>query len=118
MKKYIILWMMVIFISPTVFANGPQCLTKVNTTRVTNTGGLYVSAASMGNAQYILLCSVSNAVNGVAVDTCKSWLSILQTAQAADRNVSISYKYAPTISSCAAVPVANPPAPYFVQLVG
>lgn len=115
MKKNLLLFFAIIF-SVEVYAAGPQCSTKVTTTRVSSSGGLYLSAESISNGQYIALCSVASPVNNVAVDTCKSWLSILQSAQVSGRSVMVSYKFSPEIASCNEVPVSSPPSPYFVQL--
>ncbi|MGH1486926.1 MAG: hypothetical protein ACRBCI_11955 [Cellvibrionaceae bacterium] len=116
MKKVVFL---ALFLSTqSVLAVGPECQTKVLKTRVSNTGGLYLSADNISNGTFVLLCGVNQAVGGVGVDTCKSWLSILQVAQASSKNIDISYKYADdSITSCASIPAgSNAPTPYFVQL--
>jgi len=98
---------------------GPQCQTDVLNTRISNSGGLYLSGSSISNGTFVLLCSVSQEANNMSVDACKSWLSILLAAQASDRKVDVSYKYADVsvLTSCANVPAAsNAPTPYFVQL--
>jgi hypothetical protein len=115
--RSIVFW--VLFLSSQmVIAAGPECQTKVLKTRISNTGGLYLSADNISNGTFILLCSVNQAVGSVGVETCKSWLSILQIAQASVKNIDISYKYAdPSIASCSDIPAgSNAPAPYFVQL--
>lgn len=107
-----------IFFSSLAFSGGPQCDTKVTTTRVSNTGGLYLTAESIANNQSVFLCSVSSTASDIAPETCRSWLSILQTAQVAGNSISISYKYAEeNIASCGAILQTNPPTPYFVQLI-
>ncbi|WP_072679591.1 hypothetical protein [Arcobacter sp. LA11] len=118
MKKFQII-ILTVFFCQLVNAAGPECQTDVLKTRVSNTGGLYISGSNISDGSFIFLCNLSHEINSLSINTCKSWLSILQTAQVSSRKVDISYKYTDlnVVSSCSSIPSgSNAPSPYFIQL--
>ena len=68
------------------FSQAYDCIGKVNNVVVGPNG---ILTLSVGNINWVYLCSVSASYNGIAPDTCKAMLSVAMAAKLSDRNIQL-----------------------------
>jgi len=98
--------------SQSAFSASQWCTGKVTDLWVDSNGDLLIR--SEWRDDHTKLCNVANAWEGITTETCKSWMSILQTAMASRRNATVFYSDAP---ACAELPTyRSAPKPGYVML--
>ncbi len=73
-------------ISMSAFSEDLICKGKVDNFYISDTSGLYVDPDWGG---WKRICSLDSEYNGISTDTCTAWLSAVQIALAADKDLSI-----------------------------
>jgi hypothetical protein len=92
---------------------GIYCVGSVSNIFSNSAGKLYFKAGFRND--YVGVCNVQTALNGISPEQCKSWYALLLSAQLSGQVVSLSYPSA--TSSCSAVGVYDSaPVPFYVML--
>jgi hypothetical protein len=90
-----------------------QCYGNVQALAL-NPGNGILQVSNGYGVQY--MCSFNSAMNGVDVQTCKSWYAMLLTAKASGKRISMNYDTATPCNQIGNWSVPNP-MPYWVEII-
>jgi hypothetical protein len=110
MKKVAL--MLVLIISSASFADTKWCGGTIKNIYIDYNGDVFINGSWRN--QHTRICNVASELDGVPVDTCKSWVSYVQVAYVAQKNVTLHYN---DIDSCESIPsYTSAPRPTYVML--
>jgi len=107
-------WLLLIFIlfSSYSYAENQWCSGTISHTYIAKDGTLYI-LGSWRN-QHTAVCNVNQTRDGVTVDVCKSWLSLVITGKTTQTPMVVFYANVP---SCAEIPkYGSAPGPDYIML--
>lgn len=101
-----------ILASSNVLAANQWCTGKISNMYVHSSGSVVIYSSWRGN--HTAICSIKDEWEGISVDVCKGWMSLIQTALVTKNDMTINYNIEET---CSTLPTyGSSPAPGYVML--